>query len=700
MPDVIQSPSWTVTLGGIPLQVVPDPSSEAADDAAYSGEYLPQESSRATAKRDVPVYLSNFSRGAGFMEMRDETDAGGLAWAEDGFTHLGNGLMPSGRRTARSLSNILTKTDVAITDSRIFNGDLWAITTGGVVIRFPNADPTASPVFSPALNAFGSATNSLRAGYVCKAIEVFATRLDGAGAFDAGGLRHPALYVTAYNASIPATRIYQFTATFGWVESAAFTSVRADKAAVCWWEGRDGVGAQRLHVQSADAQVRHCIYGQNPLAEASYVTPIDVGNPGTSITRLLAAPTHLWVGKTDGWHDVNEIRSANITPYWQADPTYANGQVAMLYDQLLLAGRRFGVDAYDTRQGELGQQRMPGECGPGLGWQDGSPVRGQITGMAQHDGAALFGLWNDENRTSYVGRAYARERLNVDVSNPLVHYWAEQVIKPTSGVGQQITHMTVAAPSVSFASTIGSLSANLWMFTADVPTGAGFTFSLYYARMPVGSGPLSLQASGGEFVFNSPARFYFTAQTWGDRNALKAVRRYDLVSRNTTDAQTIELLARADGNPATITNQGTWTSQGVHNTTANVKSIIPSAVTTGNSIALQAILTTPSAFVSAPILHEISVRAAVRRETFKVRYLWVVLERDHGMVSGPADIRSPDAVFDSIASMQQLGYQTFVNEAGDSETVLLEQSLRFSRGDMGDGVWRSLMRLELSKVSA
>lgn len=701
MPPATVAHPWTVTLGGIELTVVPDPAGKAID-AGYSGAYETQESTRAFARRDVPLYLSSFKRGAGFVEMVDPSNDGGLAWAEDGYTHLGNGLRPSGLRVAKGaglglLVSGVTATDLAITDSRQFNGHLWCITSGGCVIRLPGTDPNGVPVFDPALNsgAWANPTTSLRAGYVCKAIEVFGTTITG-GVYAAGGTPTPALYVSAYNSATGATRIYQYTVAGGWTESAVL-GFRADRMTVVWWEGRDGVGAQRLVIQTDDVTIRHCIYGSDPMAAGSYVTPIVVC-PGYSITRLEAAPTHLFVGTTAGWYDVSEIRAAPLTPYYKALPSVNNCALSTIYEDGLIGTRGFGLDRLDLNLGAMVQQRRPGECGPGFRWQDGTPIFGQISGLAQHDGALLMSLWNSANLTSYAGRAYDRHSVNVEVENPLVHYWAEQVIKPTAGIGQQVTHMAVVAPSVSSA-LLSDRTVYQLLFTADNPTNLGFNFNLYYAPLPTGSGSLSIQASAGSFTHNTPARFFFTAQNWGDRNALKVVRRYDIASAETNGTATIELRARADGAAATRADTSTYTSQGLHNTTANTKSMIPATVTSGNSIELLAILSTVSPYQGAPVLKEVSPRAAIRREVFKTRSIWIVLEKDHELASGAVDLRDPDTVFAAVSALQTAGYQAFVNETGGSETVLVEQGVQFARGDDGTGQWKTLARFELSTVA-
>jgi hypothetical protein len=167
--------TWPVQLNGHKLEIIADPAKvEDGTLPGYSGAWTGQTVGEAIVNGDVPIYLRQFGGGHGALERRDESDDGRYGWAEDGFTHLAQGFMPSGRRQTIGVDLGLGKTDRAVVDSRLFNGHLWCITTAGTVIRIPSADPTQTPVHDPPLNAFASATASLRAGYNCKAIEVFA----------------------------------------------------------------------------------------------------------------------------------------------------------------------------------------------------------------------------------------------------------------------------------------------------------------------------------------------------------------------------------------------------------------------------------------------------------------------------------------------------------------------------------------------
>jgi hypothetical protein len=302
--------------------------------------------------------------------------------------------------------------------------------------------------------------------------------------------------------------------------------------------------------------------------------------------------------------------------------------------------------------------------------QDGTPIFGYITAFTTHDGWLLAALYNPANLTTYILRAKDRRTLGVDIANPLVWHGAEQVLATTDTL---VTHLRAIPPS---GAAFTNQPLYLWMFATDNFSSIQVP-NLYYAPLPTGPGRSRCRPRAGRSPFNPTGRVYHTAQNWDDRNALKAVRRYDLANRKTTATSTIELKTRADGDPADDHQPGHLDEPGHGDQRCRL--ITPTTAITGRSIALQAILTTPAPYTAPPILHEVSARAAVRRETFKVRHLWVVLEKDHELPSGATDLRDQDTVFDSLAALQTASYQTFVNEQGDTETVLVEQGIQFAR---------------------
>jgi hypothetical protein len=678
---------FAITLGGVKLSAVADPSraDDPAAGAGYSGTYAPADATRAFVRRDVPVYIKRFSRGAGFGERRDEADDDGYFWGEDIDTWSGNGCRPSGRRLNVGSGFGLGAAGAHVVNTEIFNGHLFGIcATTGHCIRWPNADPTSGPVFDPALNSFGSGTESFAAGFIPKDIVVFP---NAAGA--------ACLYVSTYKSSTGETRIYQRDTAGVWTNVGGILGYRADKMCSVWWEGRDGVGAERLLILSDGVStVRHCIAGNDPTAGASYVTPIVIGNAAYPVTALIAAPQHAFAVKKNGIHDFNELRSWNLTPYWSNAQTLSWDRGALIYDDHIYCTRGFDLDRYALSL-EGRPQHIPGACGPGFLWQDGSPIVGLVTSLAFHDGWLLAAVYNPYLQASYVLRAKDRRIANVDVPNPLVWHGAEQAI--TSG-DILISHLRVTSNA---SSTFGVTSSYLWMFAAVGFSGLP-TSDLYYAPLPTGGGALSTQASGGTFTYNPTSRIYHTALNWDDRNATKGMHRLDLVTKQASASATVQIKSRVDGAPATITNQGTWTDHG----SSTTNTITLSTAVTGQSIALQTILTTPSPYTTPPILYEISPRAHVVREALRVDHLWLVLDRDHELQSGTLDIQSADSTFATVASFQNRAFTTtYVDPAGVTHQAYVEQGIEWARAEIvGPGPadvteWRTLARVELSLVS-
>jgi hypothetical protein len=688
-----QLSSFTVTLGGTPLSMIADPRQQGNEDrVGYSGTFSAQDATRTLVKRDVPLFLRRLSRGAGFVKRRDAADDGGYAWTEDGITWLDNGWQPAGRRQRAYTSSVAS--NAYIIDSVEFNGHLWFLTSYSQIIRIPNADPAQVPVVEPPSGLpFNGGTAGFRSGYFGESIAVFA---------DASGT--PAIYVGTYNPSTGATRVYQYTVGGGWTESGVM-GFRVSALATVYWTGRDAVGALRLVAKVADSTIRHVISGNDPLNPASYVTPIIVGNPAYSITRLLAYPQHLFVLKTNGIHDVNELRAPNLTDYWQetaSQATVPTGYALLggaIYDEHVYGARGFGLDRYPVRlQGD--EQRIPGECGPMAFMQDGTPIRGYIMALGTHGGWLLGAVYNPDTQVTYVGRAKDRRILNVDVPNPLVWHMAETVIRPTDFTAPSGVFGVTYLKAVSKRSSAVFNPPNevyLWLCSAYATGGGPTQFTLDYVPLPTGSGPLSLQVSGGTFQAAATARLFLTAQNWDDGTAHKPILAYDLEGETVTATSTLEVRSRVDGDPRTITDQTTWKSEGT--ATANSTTIVPATTTSGKSIQNQIVATTPSPYTAPPIFRELSPRAAIRRRTFQVRQVWFVLERDYELDYGPPDIRDPDTTFDTVTALQNADPTSYVDEQGRSYTVLVEQGTDFDRVDVGDGEWRTVMRAELTLVA-
>jgi hypothetical protein len=667
---------FSITLDGIELACVIDPTQPNGADG-FTGAFAAQDSTRHLERRDVPAYIRRFSRGFGLMEMRDDADDGGYAWAEGAMMWGENGPTPAGRMVNKGLGLGLgySAASIQVTDSVLYDGSVWAICSNGKILKY-TVDPSATPVEHPPSGlAFNGGSTGFRAGYVPFAMAVFAT---------AAGV--PALYVGCINGGTGQWRMYQYVTATGWTESAVL-GFNVLSMGVTWWEGRDGVGALRLLIHAGANVVRHCIYGSDPMLAASYVTPIQIGNPYYALRKILAAPGHAYGVCANGIWDFNEQRCWNLTPTWEET---ADGRDARIFDDYIVGVRGNDLDRYDLKLS--GQQaRIPGTCTPGAFMQDGHPIQGTVNLGVQHNGWLLAHVYNPQKNTTYLGRGKDRESLGIDIPAPMVWHFAEQTMPAVSTTrAAQITRMMVVPSSTTGASY-------LWMWSTVGAEAANFDIDLYYAPLPTAAGPLSFQASGGTFTYNATARIYHTALTAGDRNATKGMRRIDVSGRKVSASRTIQIKSRADGDPLTITDQSTWTDQGTLTTDAG--SLTPTSNVSGHSIAIQSILTTPSPYTAAPELHEVSPRFRVVRETFEIRTLYVVLERDYDLIDGQPDIRDPDTTFAAVAALQNRATPvTLIDQYGVSHSVYVEQGVAFTSEVIG-GDARTLAKLELSLVA-
>lgn len=706
--------SATVYLGTsspIALQLIHDPDrgADPTDDPGYRAQWVTQDVTKTLTSRDVPDTTNRFTAGAGIIRRRDALDEGGYAWGENVFTHLENGVSLGPEHNVRSQDLGLSQTNMIITDSRPYAGDRYLITSGGCVIKVANDDPTGTISYSPALNAFGNATTSLHAGYVCTAIEVFA---DTAG--------NPSLFVYAYSSGANKTKVYKYQATTGtWTNTqedagvAEITTYRIDKAvAPVWWESSTtGTGAQRLIVSATDLSggapsstgkisnvLLNCAFGSDPMEQASYVAPIRI-DPQFPTQKLLAFPEFVFAVTASGVWTVNERRAMNLTPYALLGSSYASGQVATLYHGGVFWARGYGADWYDASVA-FRRQDEPMEVGPSAYFQDGIPIRGQVTGATQYGKFLIQSLYNHQNQTTYVGRAIPRSVANVDGRGPWVQYWSEYVHGPAVNVGQQVTHQVISSPTVSASSVLASRDVYLWLFMADEPFTTGH-YNLQYYKLPTGPGPISMEVSAsGAYRYTTNGKLWHTNRTWGDEIATKYVRRFDLFGQRMSTTQTVAIYTRGDGDPTTTaTFPGAWTLAGpLVGSAEAVHKIVPSSPVSAHALGLLSILTTNSATIT-PVLQGLSARAKVVRETYKTFTIYAQIERGAERANQTPEYRSPNAVVAAVEALQDVGQQTYVNENGDTWTVIVEQGIAHDRLILGDREYRDVLQIQMTRVA-
>lgn len=702
---------FTIYLEGIPLSVIADPDHpDTPQDPAWTGQFEAQDSGRPLSHRDVADVRKRFTRGSGYIVRQDEADDDGHGWAENGITWLAGGLQLTGKRTAKGsgvgLSSAATD-GLAVLDTVRFNGHRYCMTSGGCLIRFPNDDPTQTPVFDPALNtlAGSTVTTSFRSGYTCKSIFLFNIPANaGTGLYDIAGVKTKCLFVVTYNSSLLKTRVYQYnttTAAPGWTESAAMDK-RLDVALkyAVWWEtASTGAGAKRI-LAGQGSTIYQCLEGSNPLDETHWVSPISL-DPDADVQKLLAFPQYALGVTSNGLWTFNDIRSMNLTPSAGIGSSYSVRTPAALYNNGVAWARGSGLSFYDASVPFRNAMSLL-EVGPMACMQDGTPIRGVISAdPVEYEGYLLMPLYNAENKYSYLGRAIPRDHVGIQSANPWVHYWAEHAIAPTATTGQQIVHLAVSSPTVSGSSFVQARTVNVWMFTADDPAG-GFSatskFNLYYAPLPVGSGPLSYQVSSGTFSYlTSPdqARFYLTELDWHDPLATKYPRIFETDSQ--LQSQTLSLYTRTNGNPTTITDQSTWDLFDSTTTDSDVLTSLNEIST--HRLGLQVVMQTASASVG-PVFRGLSARGALKRQQFKTLQFWAIMDRDYELKNYAPDPRDPDDLFSQIILLQDQGRKTYTDETGTDYIVYVEQGESFRRIPSGDYDYTSLLLVTLTLVRA
>lgn len=678
-----------ITLGGIALSIIADPDSPDKEQAAgYAGQFVTQDMTQALTRDDVPIKLRRFSQGFGIVRRRDGNDDGGYAWLENGLGWLGNGLRPAGRLQVNSTNTIANGGSVL---GSVQIGTDTYLCTPRCLLRFANSDPSATPTIEPLAADGFHVSGGFRSGYQALSIALWQT-----GTGDPSGVGLPCIVVGTFNGTTGDSRMYRYIpSTDNWRESAVL-GMRCYKLETVYWTDEGGTGAERLVIATADNILRHVIRGTDALDPTQWVTPIDVGTTVYDFKGLAATPQHIWALKQDGIWDIGPLRAANVTPYWKDRPASQTAIDAKVYGDYLYVARDFTLDRYPVSQDGI-QQRVPSECAPAFGTQDGHPCRGYNTALAVHEGGLLDAVYNPDLKTTYVMRGFPKQSWKGGSENPLEWHGAEAVIEPVAGVGFQCTHLRVGSPAVAGGSALPALATYLWICVVASATPGNI--DIWYQPLPTSAGPVSLALNaGGSFASNPTADYILTGQDWDDDNADKYIRRSDMRSQLASATRTHALYSRTDAaDPTTITQIGTWTLEGT--ATANSAKILPTPPTSGKTIWYRVRATTPSPYTTAPIFQSLSPRAAVVRETYEKQTLYVLLERGVDLRNGVPDVRNPDSIAASVVALSNTGYQTYIDPKGNSYTVLVGQDISFVRTHVEGRDWRWVMRLSVSKVA-
>lgn len=175
----------------------------------------------------------------------------------------------------------------------------------------------------------------------------------------------------------------------------------------------------------------------NPMTEAVWSEEIKVGNSEFTITNLVASAQHLYIGKTDGFYDLDDrLRTPNVTSYRKGqhernDPIEARKQPILIQGGYAYFGSDvFGLDRVPVASATLARQDRPQQCHFGFGLPNTSPIGGEVRALANDLGWIAQAYYSPIAQTSYLVFGIDYRDLGLAqpaIGGPLLNHGAEAV---------------------------------------------------------------------------------------------------------------------------------------------------------------------------------------------------------------------------------------------------------------------------------
>ncbi len=393
----------------------------------------------------------------------------------------------------------------------------------------------------------------------------------------------------------------------------------------------------------------------DPFTEADWTpTPLGaswqrIGNDGTDVTTMVAAPRHIFFVKSDtGLHSLDAKGDAPcLTPWWKSTHSVEGQTSALLVGRYVYVPTRQGlvrVDVSDT----TARQDRPDWCHPGFGLPNETPARGEVTALCSVAGAVVAALWNGTD--SYLCWGYDRADIGIPGGGPMV--WYTKTYLP----GERITHLRPTAPNSVPRLWIGSVAAN------GIP-------KLRWLSLPKGANPIQEYLWGGDHQFATSCVLVTASDVWGNAAAKKTMRRLGVTSEDgnlgVEAALAIDLAVDSTG-------VGNWTEQQIVRESPYATFLTTNELTGYRTVMRVRGSGTPT---HPPILRGLVPRADLYVEQDELWVYQVVVGDGVTKRDGGSDDRDQGTVHDRLKYLAGLGHMTMRDELGNELEVIVQPAL-------------------------
>lgn len=631
----------------LPYDIILDPTPDTDDGEQHlnlglmlarqpgEGGFYRVDSDPGAETTEDPVY-GNFGVGAGFTEQHVP---GGYGWGDDVDTLTHGIVVPAGKRI--EITGGYNGYADGLTCMFEFSGDLF-LCSGRAIYRCTGATSTSLAL-----------VHDLGPGIAAQCAVVF----------------DDSIYIGTY---VAATGAPDYIVKYDGTTFTTSANAKRRHLAVVEWDP-NGAFQRTLVGTVTTYQIQWVVTGGDPLDNADWTSPLQIGHSYYHIRKLIAAPRHIWAAKQEGVFDIiapsDNAVHANITPHWRDSYDIENGATGAILDDHIYVAHALGIDRIPVAGLK---QDIPEQCEFGVNIPFGGPVYGRPVAMTAWRGKLWVGYYNSILDTSYV--MVGKPRLEPNPYGPVEWHGSY------STVPGRITFLGINSPSVPQLN-----ESYLWIGTAVGSTGAYPIYRQYVAKS--GSSYQEL-LSGAQPQFQDMFTWY-VSDGWDAPTSRRFPYRYDVHADRLDSGTQVSVYANFD-RALDSSDQTDWVLQGTSYESPRT-SFIPASIAR-TSFRVDFKVVGQGTELAPPIFRAFQPLADVNREQAPIYAFEFWIQKDQMLKNGSTEPHDPGWILESLWSLASENGTpvTMLGDIDDDPTesvVEILPGISLGKREQRDGSW-------------
>ena len=583
---------------------------------------------------EEPLVMDTFHLGFGYSwRLLNDT----YAWAENADARFPRLLLPGPLVTVINLPGTAYSPRCGMD----FNGDFY-FGVGGQIYRVPGGTGTPQNVYT------------VLGGSIAWSMDTFLGNL----------------YVgtsTGSLSSSPPGPLLQLTPGGTWS-----TGPNRKALAHAWYQAQasGSFGAWQMIGSDSTSSVRNV--ATDPMTDANWGAAISVGDTTYGINSLVSDQGHIYVGKTNGLHDVDGTTgfTPNLMPFYEEFIDDDNCVSTLNANGAIYVNSVAGLFRLDVSGGSTTGRITT--VTPGHGLPNETPIRGKITAQTTYGPWVIAAVYNGQD--SFI--MWGRDIMQGDAGTSPFGYGAGYGPSPSAiGPSPMLWHgaLIYLPGQICRMLAVSGLTSppRLWVGTLNPSSGAS---TIQWCTIARTENPVQ----DPEYQYATQWTLRIAGQDWGHPVTAKDLLQIDVQADGLNSQTYIDLHVNADGGP--LVDFGTASD-------SPESRVIGTDDFFGRRIALCLHGFNPS--YAPSLTRGLMLRAQLRPALRRVRSYDVVLGEGNVDRFGGRDITRPISDYRNLEPLQWGGRVWLRDEFGESQQVLvlppINRRVAYLRGEGGKG---------------